>query len=163
MAAGMRVFYSAVAATFVPFLHPDPVTIRTNQLTESLPSPHGLYYALLGIWERFDTLWFLRIAERGYDRPMAPIFYPLYPAAIRGMSVVLPAVAAALVVSTVAAFFAFWGAAPARGRVIGNVIERRKAPHDFARRNMARELCSLCRLLRFLDVRSGGMGGCVRA
>jgi hypothetical protein len=74
-----------------------------------LPSPHGLYYALLGIWERFDTLWFLRIAEHGYDRPMAAIFYPLYPAVIRLVSGLLPAMAAALLVSTVAAFFFFWG------------------------------------------------------
>ena len=74
-----------------------------------LPSPHGLHYALLGIWERFDTLWFLRIAEHGYDRPMAVIFCPLYPAAIRLLSGLVPAMAAALLVSTVATFFLFWG------------------------------------------------------
>jgi hypothetical protein len=68
-----------------------------------LPSPHGLHYALLGIWERFDTLWFLHIAQHGYDRPMAVIFYPLYPAAIRIASGLMPAMAAALLVSTVAA------------------------------------------------------------
>ena len=64
---------------------------------------------MLGIWERFDTLWFLRIAEHGYDRSMAVIFYPLYPAAIRLVSGLMPATAAALLVSTVAAFFSFWG------------------------------------------------------
>jgi len=106
---GMRVFYTALAMAFVPFLRPDPATIRTNALTENLPSPHGLHYALLGIWERFDTLWFLRIAEHGYDRPMAVIFYPLYPAWIRLMSGLMPNIAAALLVSTVAAFFSFWG------------------------------------------------------
>jgi hypothetical protein len=68
-----------------------------------------LYDAWLGIWERFDTLWFLRIAEHGYDRPMAVIFYPLYPAAIRLVSGLMPATAAALLVSTGAAFFSFWG------------------------------------------------------
>lgn len=106
---GMRVFYTALAMAFVPFLRPDPATIRTNALTENLPPPHGLHYALLGIWERFDTLWFLRIAEHGYDRPMAVIFYPLYPAWIRVMSGLMPNIAAALLVSTVAAFFSFWG------------------------------------------------------
>ncbi len=105
----MRVFYTALAMAFVPFLRPDSATIRTNALTENLPSPHGLHYPLLGIWGRFDTLWFLRIAERGYDRPMAVIFYPLYPAAIRVVSGVMPAMAAALLVSTVAAFFSFFG------------------------------------------------------
>jgi hypothetical protein len=109
LTATLRVFYSAMAAAFLPFLRPDPALIRSNALTENLPSPHGLHYALLGIWERFDTLWFLRIAEHGYDRPMAVIFYPLYPAAIRLVSALVPGLAAALLVSTVATFFLFWG------------------------------------------------------
>ena len=107
--AALRIFYTALAAAFLPFLHPDPAAIRSNQLTENLPAPHGLHYALLGIWERFDTLWFLRIAEHGYDRPMAVIFYPLYPLTIRLVSTAIPAMAAALLVSTVAAFSLFWG------------------------------------------------------
>src|ERR1019366_9290389 len=107
--APLRLVYTAMAAAFMPFLHPDPALIHSNALTENLPTPHGLHYALLGIWERFDTLWFLRIAEHGYDRPMAVIFYPLYPAAIRLVSGLMPAIAAALLVSTVAAFFFFWG------------------------------------------------------
>jgi hypothetical protein len=106
-AAALRMFYTAMAAAFLPFLHPDPALIRSNALTENLP-PHGLRYALLGIWERFDTLWFMRIAEHGYDRPMATIFYPLYPAAIRLVSGLMPAMAAALLVSTTATFFFFW-------------------------------------------------------
>ena len=108
-AAVLRVLYTVLAAAFLPFLHPDPALIHSNALTETLPAPHGLHYALLGIWERFDTLWFLRIAEHGYDRPMAVIFYPLYPAAIRLVSGLMPAMVAALLVSTVAAFFSFWG------------------------------------------------------
>jgi hypothetical protein len=109
LTAALRVFYSATAAAFLPFLHPDPALIHTNALTDNLPSPHGVHYALLGIWERFDTLWYLRIAQHGYDLPMAVIFYPLYPVAIRLVSWFLPATVAALLVSTVAAFFLFWG------------------------------------------------------
>lgn len=109
MSIGMRVFFAVVAAAFSPFLHPDAVLIRSNALTESLPAAHGASYALLGIWERFDTLWYLHIAQHGYDRAMAVIFYPLYPAAIRAVSGAMPGMAAALLVSTVAAFFAFWG------------------------------------------------------
>ena len=105
----LRLFYSVAAAVVSPFLHPDPALIRSNALTENLPAPGSWHYALLGIWERFDTLWYLRIAERGYDLPMAVIFYPLYPAAIRLVSWAMPTTAAALVVSTVAAFFFFWG------------------------------------------------------
>ena len=109
IAVSLRLFYSAAVAVVSPFLHPDTALIRSNALTENLPAPGGWHYALLGIWERFDTLWYLRIAERGYDLPMAVIFYPLYPAAIRLMSRVMPLTAAALAVSTVAAFFFFWG------------------------------------------------------
>lgn len=105
----LRLLYSVVAAVASPFLHPDAALIRSNALTENLPAPGGWHYALLGIWERFDTLWYLRVAERGYDLPMAVIFYPLYPAAIRLVSWVMPSTAAALMVSTVAAFFSFWG------------------------------------------------------
>ena len=108
-AAALRVVYTAMAAAFLAFLHPDLALIQSNALTENLSPPHGLHYALIGIWERFDTLWFLRIAEHGYDRPMAVIFYPLYPAAIRLVSGVMPATVAALLVSTAAAFFSFWG------------------------------------------------------
>ena len=102
-----------------PFLHPDAALVRSNALTENLPAPGGWHYALLGIWERFDTLWYLRIAERGYDLPRAVIFYPLYPAAIRLISWVMPATAAALVVSTMAAFFFFWGLLRLAGELSG--------------------------------------------
>jgi hypothetical protein len=105
----LRIFWAAMAAACFPFLHPDPALVRSNALTGSLPAAHGLGYALLGIWERFDTLWYLHIAQYGYDRAMAVIFYPLYPAVIRVVSVAMPAMAAALVVSTAAAFFVFWG------------------------------------------------------
>ena len=107
--AVLRVFYSLFAAALSPFLHPDAALIRSNALTENLPAPGTFYYAFLGVWERFDTLWYLRIAAHGYDLPMAVIFYPLYPGAIRLLSWLLPPTAAALAVSTVGAFFFFWG------------------------------------------------------
>ena len=109
LATVLRAFYSCAGAALSFFLHPDPALIRSNALTENLPSPGTWHYALLGVWERFDTLWYLRIAQRGYDLPHAVIFYPLYPAAIRITSWVLPATLAALFVSTVGAFFFFWG------------------------------------------------------
>src|ERR1700689_4522675 len=105
MTLALRIFYSVMALTLSFFLHPDPSAIHSNALTENLPAPGNLHYALLGVWERFDTLWFLRIAQHGYDQPMAVTFYPLYPAAIRLVSTLIPAAAAALAVSTVAAFF----------------------------------------------------------
>ena len=107
--AVLRVFYSALVAVLSFFLHPNPALIRSNALTENLPTPGSGHYALLGVWERFDTLWYLHIAAHGYDLPMAVTFYPLFPAAMRLASLFLPPTAAALLVSTTAAFFFFWG------------------------------------------------------
>src|SRR6266850_2609890 len=105
----LRVFYSGAAAAFSFFLHLNPARIHGNALTENLPAPGTGHYALIGVWERFDTLWYLRIAQHGYDLAQAVIFYPLYPVAIRLVSWVLPVTVAALFVSTVGAFFFFWG------------------------------------------------------
>ena len=78
------------------FLHPDPARIHSNALTGNLAAPGTWHNALVGVWERFDTLWYLRIAQHGYDLPRAVVFYPLYPAAIRLVSYVLPLTVAKL-------------------------------------------------------------------
>jgi len=109
LTVAFRTFYSGVAAGLSFFLHPDPARIHSNALTGNLAAPGTWHNALVGVWERFDTLWYLRIAQHGYDLPRAVVFYPLYPAAIRLISYVLPLTAAALLVSTVGAFFFFWG------------------------------------------------------
>jgi hypothetical protein len=84
--------------------------VHSNALTESLPPPdHSLRYLLFGVWERFDTLWYLQIAAHGYNRPDAVVFFPLYPSLIRVVSLLIPPMAAALLISTLAAFFLFWG------------------------------------------------------
>jgi hypothetical protein len=105
----LRVVYTGVAAAAAVFLHPDARSIHSNVLTGNLPAPGGWHYALLGIWQRFDTLWYLRIAEHGYDLPAGVVFYPLYPWLIRSLSGLTGPLAAALLISTVAAFFYFWG------------------------------------------------------
>jgi hypothetical protein len=105
----LRVFYSGIAAVSSFLLHPDPALIHSNLLTENLRPPGSLRYGWLEVWARFDTLWYLRIAQYGYDRPMSVIFYPLYPLTIKVASFGSPNIAAALVVSTVAAFFFLWG------------------------------------------------------
>ena len=104
-----RVVCSFIAGALSFVLHPNPALIRSNALTENLPLPGSIHYAVLGVWERFDTLWYLHIARYGYDQPMSVIFYPLYPAMIRAVNWAMPATAAALLISMVAAFFAFWG------------------------------------------------------
>ena len=105
----LRVFYSAIAAALSFVLHPAPSLVHSNALTENLPSPGTWHYALLGIWGRFDTLWYLRIAARGYDLASSVVFYPLYPATIRLLTPVFGDIASALIVSTISAYLFFWG------------------------------------------------------
>ncbi len=51
-----------------------------------VPGAHGP--GLLGLWQRFDTNWYLGIASQEYSRPAQIAFFPLYPALIRVASVV---------------------------------------------------------------------------
>ena len=105
----MRLFYSAIAALFSLFVQTDARLVGSNTFTETLGPASGIRYAWLDIWQRFDTLWYLHIAANGYDRPAAVTFYPLYPLLVRALSAILAPTAAALLVSTVAAWFLFWG------------------------------------------------------
>lgn len=68
------------------------------------PGWHNLFTA----WERWDALWFLRIATGGYmEGDGSAAFFPLYPLLIRGLSVVIGGhpYAAALIISN-ASYFA---------------------------------------------------------
>lgn len=106
----LRLIYSAAGALATPYLKLNPALIRSNDLTDNLmPRETGWSYRLLGVWERFDTLWYLEIAQHGYARADAVVFFPLYPALIRALSFVVSPITAALLVSTLAAFFVFWG------------------------------------------------------
>ncbi len=109
--AALRAVYAAAALALGGRLAADPRLIRSNHFTDALmPPAHRLSYALLGVWERFDTLWYLHIAQAGYDRQQAIVFYPLYPLLIRAAAwVVHPPLAAALAISTTAAFCLAWG------------------------------------------------------
>lgn len=105
----LRLAYSILGAVFSIFIPVNWHLIRSNALTETLAPPdRSLHYLLLDLWSRFDTLWYLHIARYGYDRPDATVFYPLYPYLIRAVSIINPIVAA-LLISTIAAWFLFWG------------------------------------------------------
>ena len=63
------------------------------------------------VWARWDSVWFLRIAEHGYDTAgaTAAAFHPLYPALVGGLGRALLGhyVLAGILVSLAAAFVAF--------------------------------------------------------
>ena len=80
----------------------DPVSVP-GWPARALPDPgwHNLFTA----WERFDALWFLRIAAEGYrSADGSAAFFPLYPLLIRMVSFLLGGhpFAAALLVSNAA-------------------------------------------------------------
>jgi hypothetical protein len=112
LTVGFRFFYSVIAALFAPHLALDPKLIHSNRLAENvmIRDLHPVLYALVGVWERFDTLWYVEISRHGYANPAATVFYPLYPALIRAVSMVVRSeLIAALLISTVATFFLFLG------------------------------------------------------
>src|SRR5579859_2317654 len=67
--------------------------------------------AVTDIWERWDSVWFLRIAEHGYrvTSHADTAFYPLYPATIAGLGYVLAGhyLLAGLLISLAASLGAF--------------------------------------------------------
>jgi Gpi18-like mannosyltransferase len=96
---GLRLLTFTIGVVGVALFPPlDPVGVP-GWPASAVPDPgwHNLFAA----WERFDALWFLRIADGGYrlgDGSAA--FFPLYPLAIRAVSFALggaPLAAATLV------------------------------------------------------------------
>lgn len=103
-----RVLYSLIAALYAPYVRLDPRFVNSNALSDHLISQaDGWKYALLGVWERFDTLWYMHISQSGYDRPEALVFYPLYPLLVSFSH--LPPLPAALLISTISSFLFAWG------------------------------------------------------
>src|SRR3990170_5364064 len=69
------------------------------------PAPGPGWHNAFAAWERFDALWFLRIADAGYRAgDGSAAFFPLYPLAIRAVSFALGGApfAAATIVSNAA-------------------------------------------------------------
>ena len=89
---------------FVPNRHPRAAVWDDPRLTHDLG-------AITDVWARWDSVWFLRIAEHGYGSAKggAAAFYPLYPATVALLGRVLFGhyVLAGILVSLAASFAAF--------------------------------------------------------
>ncbi len=75
----------AIAATFL-FQVPPPCFHNGVIDWTSMPVLYsdGLEGRLLGVWQRWDACWYLRIAEFGYEvGEPGTAFFPVYPTAIR--------------------------------------------------------------------------------
>jgi 4-amino-4-deoxy-L-arabinose transferase-like glycosyltransferase len=89
---------------FVPNRHPRATRWDDPSLTHDLG-------AFTDVWARWDSVWFLRIAEHGYDAATgaASAFYPLYPATVAALGRALFGhyVLAGIVISLAAALASF--------------------------------------------------------
>lgn len=101
---GMRVGLSLLALAGVGLLPTlEPVGVPGWPAHETTQGWHNLVTA----WERFDALWFLRIADDGYRlTDQSAVFFPGYPMTIRFVSTILGGhpLAAGLLVSHLATF-----------------------------------------------------------
>jgi Mannosyltransferase (PIG-V) len=102
---GLRVGLSLVALAGVALLPSIDNAVGPPGWPASEVTPG--WHNLVTSWERFDALWFLRIATGGYvDGDGSAVFFPLYPLLIRIVSPLLGGhpLAAAYLISHLAAF-----------------------------------------------------------
>lgn len=102
---------TAVGWLVVPSLSHTPATVwKNSSLIPTFEKPVRTADCLLrGLWQRYDTLWYRRIAERGYE-PISTPFYPLLPAVTAGLSTLgIPPEWGVLLASRLAAWLAIWG------------------------------------------------------
>lgn len=105
----MLSFLAALSYVWLPPLMPSDVIHRLSLGLEPVTGP--LADLLLGVWQRWDTLWYLLIATRGYALDDSSIFTPpLYPMLIRLVGAVLGGqyLLGGLIVSNVAYVLALW-------------------------------------------------------
>lgn len=98
---GLSLLGAAVATTGVPSpCHFEVARNGWRTLPELLAA--GPAFPLVGVWERWDACWYLKIAAHGYEPgEHAVAFFPLYPSAVRFVGLVpgLPDATAGLLVS----------------------------------------------------------------
>lgn len=102
----MRVAISLLAALILWLLNPPTAPdslLRPYQGVE--PIIGGWAGLVLGVWQRFDTLWYLKIATQGYSpEDGSTVYFPLYPLLIRAGGKILLGnhLLAALIISNLA-------------------------------------------------------------
>jgi hypothetical protein len=135
---GVRIGTAILAVVGVALL-PHLPTATNTIFGQTAPGPVGVpgwpahaiapgWHNLVTAWERFDALWFLRIAAHGYStHDGSAAFFPLYPLLTRGLSVAIGGhpLAASLIVSNAA----FLGAL-----LVLYVLTRTELSDDMARR-----------------------------
>jgi hypothetical protein len=104
---------------------PDEV-LRPYQGVE--PISGGVGELVLGVWQRFDTLWYLKVAQYGYSpNDGSTVYFPLYPLLIRLLGKILldNYLIAALVISNLAYIAALYCLYKLTEKELGRSIARR--------------------------------------
>jgi hypothetical protein len=86
-----------------------PMNDAPNVPGWNAPPQTGGWHNMFTAWERWDALWFLRIADKGYAAADgSAAFFPLYPVLVRAVSTVIGGhpLAAAMIVSNASFFVA---------------------------------------------------------
>ena len=98
------------------------------------PVTEGLAGALLGVWQRFDAIHYLRIASEGYSATDLSVFFPSFPLLVRavGRLLGLDYLFTGLLISTIAAILAAatlnrlvieeWGDPGLAGRAVSYLV-----------------------------------------
>jgi hypothetical protein len=98
-------FWAALAALTIP-----PLSSAKSQYYGMMPLNGSLDRILWAPWQRWDTIWYTKIAEQGYSRvDLSTAFFPLYPLLIRISAPLFGnnGVAAGVVIASVAALVSF--------------------------------------------------------
>jgi hypothetical protein len=114
----LRIYCSLVGGTLAAVLPGNFVASAVQQVFNGrvpacptyLFSSSGPNNALVGMWLRWDTAWYLEIARHGYACYGSSAFLPLYPLLTRILGTILLGnnLAAALIISSLACFVAFY-------------------------------------------------------
>jgi hypothetical protein len=94
------------------------------------PIQGGIAELLLGVWQRFDALWYIRIATQGYaPHDGSTVYFPLYPVLIRLLGRVLldNYLVAALIISNLAYVGVLYGLYKLTEAEFGRASARRGA------------------------------------
>lgn len=122
---GVRVLLGLLAVLATALLEPNVATsVPGWDAPVQTPGWHNFFSA----WERWDALWFLRIAIGGYeDSDLSAAFFPLYPLLVRGVSMAIGGnpLAAAILVSNAAFLGALVVVFELTREVFGRPIARR--------------------------------------
>jgi hypothetical protein len=98
-------FWAGVALHFVP-----PPAYASQLYWGMTPLTGGWDQVLWAPWQRWDTIWYTMIAERGYSaNELSTAFFPLFPALIKVVALPLGgnSVAASMVIASFAALICF--------------------------------------------------------